>query len=190
VKAVDDKELPMRSEEIGNLLPGVFQRTLHEGNPLAAFLAVMEQMHAPAESAIADFDRFMDPRRAPEAFVPMLACWLDLDRLFESGTRGRELAPKQLLPTGLGRLRELVALAAHLSQWRGTGQGLLLFLRTATGLDGFEVVEEVPGEDGKPRPFHLLVRAPAAAKPLRGLLHRVIASEKPAYVTYDVQFTA
>ena len=39
-------------------------------------------------------------------------------------------------------LRELIAAAAQLSQWRGTAQGLQRFLETATGIEGFELDEE------------------------------------------------
>jgi len=180
----------MKSAEIEQLLPGIFQRTVRPGGPLAAFLDVMEQLHAPIESQLADLDRLLDPRLTPDRFVPLLARWLDLDRLFEPAHRGREPLLRQVMPSGLGRLRELAANAAMLSQWRGTGKGLLLFLRIATGLEGFDVDERVPGPDGRPLPFHVRVTAPPEAQPLEGLIRRIIDSEKPAYVTDDLQFRA
>ena len=178
----------MKATEIRHLLPGVFQRTLRPETPLSALLGVMEALHAPSEAALADFPRVLDPRRTPDAFVPMLAAWLDLDRLFERPGRGADPSLARLMPSGLGRLRELTAIASELSKWRGTRRGLLLFLETATGLKGFEVDEQVPGDDGLPRPFHLRLHVPAGGERYRLLIRRIVESEKPAYVTYELQF--
>jgi phage tail-like protein len=163
----------MKSAEILRLLPGVFQRTARAGSPLVALLAAMEALHAPSEAVLGELDALFDPRRAPERFVPFLARWVDLD-----------------LPvtTGLGRLRELVAAGVELSRWRGTARGLLLFLSTATGRRDFVLDERVPGPDGRPRPFHIRVSAPAELEPHRLMLERIIELEKPAYVTYELHF--
>jgi phage tail-like protein len=175
----------MRRAEIERLLPGVFQRTLRDGEVLAALLDVMETLHAPSEAALAEVERFFDPRRAPDAFVPTLARWVDLDRiLIREGGNGAEP-----LPPGVGYLRELIATAAELVRWQGTRRGLLLFLETATGLAGFAIDEAVPGPDGRPRPFFLGVRCPAAAAPYRGLIDRIVSQEKPAYVSYALDFS-
>jgi phage tail-like protein len=164
----------MRSSEIQRLLPGVFQRTVEPGRPLAALLEVMEALHAPSEAVLAELDALFDPYRAPDAFVPLLAYWVDLDLR---------------VTTGLGRTRELVAAAVEISRWRGTARGLRLFLQTATGLRDFALEENVPGPDGLPRPFHVSVRAPGSLTPHRALLERIIEREKPAYVTYELHFT-
>jgi phage tail-like protein len=176
--------------EISRLLPLVFQRTLEPGSPLDAVLAVMEMLHAPSEQILEDIDSIFDPIRTRPEFVPLLARWVDLawtfDRhLLDPKVQGEE-GP---LSTGLGRLRELVAAAPHLAQWRGTRLGLLKFLETATGIKGFEI-DDAPVEGGRPRPFHLVVRAPHPAVPYRELIRRIIEVEKPAYVTYDLQFVA
>jgi phage tail-like protein len=163
----------MQSPEIQRLLPGVFQRTVMPKSPLAALLEAMEALHAPSEAVLGNLEAHFDPRRAPDRFVPFLASWVGMD-----------------LPvtTGLGRLRELVAAAVEISRWRGTARGLLLFLTTATGRTDFEVDESVPGADGRPRPFHVRVRAPAEVTAHRLLLERIIEREKPAYVTYELHF--
>lgn len=163
----------MRSPDIARLLPGVFQRTVQPGAPLAALLEVMEALHSPSEAVLSGLESHFDPRRAPERFVPFLARWVGMD-----------------LPvtTGLGRLRELVAAAVEISRWRGTARGLRLFLTTATGRTDFEVDEAVPGPNGRPRPFHIRVRAPAEVAGHRLLLERIIEREKPAYVTYELHF--
>jgi len=177
----------MRREEIERLLPDVFQRTCTEGSPLFALLETMSVLHLPAEQVLAQLDMICDPIRTPDAFVPFLARWVDLERIFDPSLVTSD-SPEAPISTGLGRLRELTVAAGTLAQWRGTGRGLMLFLTTATGLDGFEINESVTGADGRRQPFHIEVLAPAAAKAHRPLLDRIIKLEKPAYVTYDLRF--
>lgn len=183
----------MKQSEILQLLPEIFQRTAAPENPLTVLLGVMEQLHAPAEGVLDGLDRFFDPRRTPDKFVAFLATWVDLALLLRDMPASDNLtanaAPWDALSTGTGRLRELVAAAAYLSQWRGTRQGLLRFLETATGLTGFEINEAVV-EKGQVVPYHLLITAPARAQPYRSLLDRIITLEKPAYVTYELAFAA
>ncbi len=176
----------MKQSEIARLLPDIFQRTLREGNPLTLLLAVMEQFHAPAEEVLAEFERYFDPYRTPDAFVPFLASWVDLGTLLRA--QAETSTTVEPFPPGLGRLRELIAAAAYLSQWRGTRAGLTRFLATATGMAGFAIDEQVIGPDGQVIPFHILITAPAAAEPHRSLLTRIIEMEKPAHVTYALNF--
>lgn len=170
----------MRSDRILRLLPQAFQASAWEGSPLLGMVAAMEALHAPSESALDELDRYFDPRRAPPAFVPYLAQWVDLDRIIRTARPGGDRGAVAL-PTG--RLRELIALAAELSKWRGTAYGLARFLEVATGVTGFEVDGEVVDEDGRERPFHVEVRVPAGALSQRSLIEAIVASEKPAYVT-------
>lgn len=176
----------MKSSAIKRLIPEVFQRATTPGSPLVAILAVMEALHAPAEAAIENIEATFNPYRTPDRFVPFLARWVDLDRFFGSEI---EKADSSSVPiaTGLGRLRELVASAAYLSQWRGTPTGLRRFLEIATGIIGFELDEHVLGADGSPRPFHVRVCIPKAAVGYRSLIEQIIDQEKPAYVTYEIE---
>jgi hypothetical protein len=48
----------------------------------------------------------------------------------------------------------------------------------------------VAGKDGLPVPFHVRVVAPEAAKSQRELVERIVALEKPAYVTWELAFEA
>jgi phage tail-like protein len=177
----------MIKERIKRLLPSVFQNTAQPGNPLYAILDVMETMHAPSEAALDHLHENFDPHRAPDAFVPYLANWVDLEALFDPPrTKNPSWTPS--LSTGLGRLRELTAAAATLSQWRGTRKGLCLFLETATGAKGFLVDEQVRGSDGKVKPFHLRITVPKGLAEHRSLIERIVELEKPAYVTYDLEF--
>jgi hypothetical protein len=194
----------MRRTAIESLLPGIFRRSLAPGNAAWGFLEVMEQLHAPSEDALADLGATFDPRRTRDAFVPLLAQWVNLDRIVtgtgDGATRAAETEPGFVrgdVSTGArgptiriepGRYRELTAVAARLSRWRGTRRGLLLFLRTATGIADFEIDEQVPGKNGTALPFHIRVRAPEAAREFQALITRIIEVEKPAYVTYDLVF--
>lgn len=196
----------MKQEQIKNFLPAVFQRTVHPQNPLAALLDVMENLHAPAEQVLENVDRFFDPRRAPEGFVPFLAHWVNLDRIFLA--TGQIDLHSPLMPK-IGYLRELVASATYLAQWRGTKKGLLLFLQTATGVRDFEIDERVreTGDEaftrragflessrqmeeteGRIRPFHLKIRAPEQSRVQEDLIRRIIESEKPVHMTYELEF--
>ena len=181
----------MKRDALKHLLPEVFQRTLQPGSPLNALLEVAEKLHEPSEQILQNLSAVFDPRRTPEAFVPLLAHWVDLESLFEDFHDNRR-APKSLhapFSPGLGRLRELVAAATALAHWRGTAKGLLLFLQTATGLRGFEINERVVGPDGKLKPYHIRIRAPKSSAGHQALIERIIEFEKPAYVTYALEFS-
>lgn len=180
----------MKSNEIERLLPQVYQSALRPQTPLSALLNVMEALHEPAEELIAQVETTFSPYRMPERFVPYLARWVDLDRFFPAAgdTAAGAAAGADVLSTGNGRLRELIAVAAYLSQWRGTLQGLCLFLETATGSSGFELDEHVEDANGMPRPYHIHVKAPQSCARDRSLIERIIDQEKPAYVTYDLEF--
>lgn len=179
----------MKRNELEGLLPDVFRRTARPGSVLAALLDVMEVQHGPPEEILATLDSFFDPYRTPDDFVPYLAQWVDLLRFLDETGEGTDAD----LPTfagGSGRLRELIAAAAHLSRWRGTAHGLILFLETATGAAGFGIEEDVPGSDGRAQPFHLRVVAPAAAHAHENLIRQIVQMEKPAYTTFDLVFDA
>ena len=179
----------MDRARIARLLPETYQAAITPNNPLGAVLATMEVMQAPAEAALASLDAYIDPLRAPPYFALMLARWLDLDRYLDwTGGRPGEGSPRYA--AGLGRLRLLCLEAAELTRWRGTRRTLERILSVATGLSGFAVEENPKGPNGIARSFHLRVVAPAAAKPLADLVRRIVDEERPAYTTYDIEFSA
>jgi len=164
----------MIRSEIAQLLPLVIRRTVDHSPPLAALLGVMESMHEPSERVLAMFDTVLNPFTTPDRFVPVLASWLGLEPILElrsDGTAG--------ISSGTGRLRELVAAAARLGKWRGTAKGLLEILAMATGISGFTI-------DEAKKPFHFDLHVPAEAGVHSDLIDRIVAMEKPAYVTCDV----
>ena len=161
----------MKSSEIEKLLPAVYQRSVGAATPLRALLDVMETLHEPDEEILAAIDTVFDPRRTARAYLPMLAHWVNLEFLFRPLPAGasRSAWSERALPTAPGYLRELISNAAYLSKWRGTAVGLEHFLEIATGFDGFKIEESIIGSDGQPIPFHIRIRAPAAARPYRDL---------------------
>lgn len=184
----------MRRVDIERLLPAAFQSALHPTTGLAqpdrllaACLEAMEALHAPSEEILEHLPRYFDPRRAPPRFVAYLAAWVDLDWLL---TPAADEPPsgQYLLNDGLGQLRELAAQATLLARWRGTRIGLLTFLTAATGSSEFRV-EENPMDDGRQRSFHVSIAAPAALEIHRPLIERIIAAQKPAHLTYDLNFS-
>jgi phage tail-like protein len=177
----------MKRSEIEKLLPTVIRRTIRRDNPLPAILEAMSALHEPSEALIARLDGIFNPFRTPDSFVPFLARWLDLERIFD-GAGAPASNGRSPISTGLGCLRALTAAASYLSQWRGVKKGLDHFLEIATGTNEFTIEEQVIGPDGEPIPFHLRVIAPEAVKLHRALIERVIESEKPAYVTYELTF--
>jgi len=179
----------MRQAEIARLLPEVFQRTLEPGAALSAWLAVMEDLHAPSEAVLATLETHFDPWQAAERLLPMLADWVDLTR-FMGHTAVADGGSQDLISTGNGRLRELIASALALSQLRGTRLGLQRFVEIATGLTGFEITENARSGDGEPKPFHISVYAPPAASEHESLIRRIVEQEKPAYVTCALFFGA
>jgi phage tail-like protein len=176
----------MKSTDIRRMLPEVFQRTLGTGTSLDSILEVMEGLQAPSEDVLAGLDRFFDPRRAPDPFIPFLARWVDLERLLLRPAEHYYPSSSQETPlqSGLGRLRELVAFAAFLSMWRGTAKGIVRFLEIATGAGGFVVQEHIEG-----RPFHVRFTGPHEAERFEAMIARIIDMEKPAYVTYELAFS-
>ena len=167
----------MRESDIVSLLPRVVRRSVMSGQPLDALLSTMSQLHEPIEQTLSDVGLLVRPWEAPEAMLPYLAGWLDVDELLSTAADG-----KQHLQSGSAQLRKLLVAAADLARWRGTVRGLLLFLETATGLTGFTIDERLLDEHGAVVPFTMRVSAPAAAEQLLPLVRRVIETAKPAHV--------
>lgn len=172
----------MQRSEIEQLLPEVLRGTATPGSPLDALLEAMLAMLAPSEALLSRIDEVFDPYRTPEAFLPVLATWVGMGHLLqpESASPGfRSVA------SGEARLRDLIAAAGYLEQWRGTAHGLVRFLETATGEGGFIVEEpEATGEDGQS--FHIRVLVPPDASRYGKLVERIVETEKPAFVTFDI----
>lgn len=176
----------MKQAQIVELLPDVFKVGATVENPLSALLGVMEELHARDESILAGFGTYVDARRTPDEFVPYLAGWVDLAWLLVDPPDDPYAQPGTPFAGGLGALRELVATAAEASKWRGTAAGLQRMLETATGVQGYRIVETVADEQGRPLAFHVQVVVPSEAEVFLDLVKRIVEHEKPAHVIADV----
>jgi phage tail-like protein len=170
------------------LLPAFMQRGAEANPELRALLASVAGLLAPMEQSFATLDVHFDPRRTDERFVPFLAAWVDLRRVFEVSSELNASGQQQPSSVGVigGSLRELAAEAAFLSQWRGTERGLVRFLELATGSRGFVVDSRPRDAEGRLRPFHVVIEAPHSAQVWRGLVEKIVAMEKPAHVTAEI----
>jgi phage tail-like protein len=168
-------------------LPDVFKEGATPGNVLFALVGVMEELHARDEDVLAGFGAYLDPRRTTDPFVPYLAGWVDLAWLLVDPPDDPYAQPGTPFPGGLGALRELVCAAAHAAKWRGTAAGLVRMLETATGEQGYQVIESVTDAAGRPLPFHIRVVVPTAAARLLTMVERIVEHEKPAHVIADVE---
>lgn len=166
----------MHRDQIARLLPTTYQLAARPGSPLDALLSVMEELHRPAEEVLDEVQVVIDPYRTPDAFVPWLTRWVDLDWVV-AGADDETADPSGV---ELGRLRDLISIGHLLAQWRGTEVAVVLMLTTVTGVDGFRV------EESPERPFHLVVTAPAAARPYEALIRRAIEVMKPAATTAEL----
>lgn len=158
----------MRAHEIALLLPEVMRRTVTPGSPMAALLAVIEEMHSPVEDLLGGMPALFDPVRCPEQFLPVLARWVDLERL--------DLTPAGRIDSE--RMRLLLSLAATLGRRRGTWAGLTCLLTSATGVVGFTLAEAGA--------YKLTLTVPPGAASQLPLIRELVAQEKPAHAVVDV----
>ena len=180
----------MRCDEVADLLPEVLRREVAAGDasPIAVLVAAMAELQGSVEASRSSITQVVDAYACSDRFVPMLASWVQLDRIFD---REHALAcdPREHRSScDLARARELIAQAASCAKLRGTATGLRRMLVLATGCQAVMVDEVVPGPDGEPLPFHIRVRLPADQARHRGLVERIVCSEKPAYTTHEVRF--
>jgi phage tail-like protein len=178
----------VKREAIVERLPDVFkQAAAGERNPLAVLLGVMEDLHERDEDILANFGRYVDPRRTTDEFVPYLAAWVDYAWLLLDPPDNPYSAVQRPFTGGLGRLRELVAWAAAESKWRGTSAGLVRMLERATGVQGYRVEEIVTDKSGQQLPFCIRVIVPRQAERYLDVVRRIVEHEKPAHVIAEAR---
>jgi phage tail-like protein len=180
----------MRPDRIARFLPEIYRLTLGARHGvLDSLLDAMAELHEPSEEVLDELDRYIDPVRTPDRFLPMLAGWLDLAAYLDWSGGRKESGEPRFAP-GPDRLRLLVTRAADLNSRRGTRAALEEFLSVATGIGGFTVEENPPDAQRVPRPFHVCVHAPDAAKRYGDLIGRIVEAERPAYVTYEIVYAS
>lgn len=162
--------VPAARDRIKRLLPGSYQAAV-EQRPQGAVAALIEATHgmlAPVDRRIRALPETLSANGAPDDFVPLLAGWL------ATGATSRDALPPN---------REWLRRATEIAQSRGTARGLVLTLEVATGVQGFTVDEGVDD-------FHLTVSAPLHLRGLEGALRSLIDRQRPAHMTYSLEFAA
>jgi hypothetical protein len=179
----------MTPERIARLLPAAWTMPLGDvesehARLLGGILTVMSTLHERTEAQLDRLDALVDPLRTPPEFLPMLTAWLDLDRYLRWPS-GREDLGRAYLPTSTERLRQLCLHAPSLRQRRGLAPALAEFIEIATGVMGVSVLENAGGQR-----FHVAVQVPAAAEVYADLVAQIVAEERPAHLTWSVEFVA
>jgi phage tail-like protein len=171
----------VKVDEIAALLPAVFREALASDEIFQTLLEIMEAIQEPIEERMRRLSLVFNVLLTEEAFVLMLARWVDLEWLFMDVASDSLMASDQGWDSAtipFDRLRLLIAQSNVLSAQRGTARGLQRFLEIATGSRGFQIDETT-------QPFHIVVRVPAAVADQELLIERIIVAEKPAYVTWE-----
>lgn len=136
---------------------------------LSRFLAIFESILLPVEWTIKGFDQFLDPRTAPNAFLPWLEQWFGLDEVWRQSWDERQR-------------RALLAGYA----WRGTRRGLQQLLEVYTGQRP-NINDEV---DGKPYEIEITLKLDSSTLEKRGIhetsLKHLIDAMIPAHTTYTL----
>lgn len=170
---------------IPRLLPEAMVAGIVPGSVLEALIAVMQANLAPDEVILADLDRWFDPRRAPEGFLMLLAGWVGLERTLVGEL---DRSSSRVTTIDAGALRELILRAAGFARARGTTRTLTEILAIVTETDDVVIIENPPGEDGMPQPFHMRLVLPAVAREHEALVRRVVENWKPAFITSEIVF--
>ncbi|MGH2352218.1 MAG: phage tail protein [Chloroflexota bacterium] len=161
--------------------------TLYQADPFVGrFLRIIEDVITPIERSVDTVADSLDPRLAPEEFLPWLASWVGLE-LDENWS--------------LEQRREVIVQAATLYRWRGTRRGLREHLRIYTrrpplivenftglrlGQDAVMGVNTRLGEYHEHSIYVTVVAEQPAAVDER-VLRRIIESDKPAHVGYTLE---
>lgn len=135
---------------------------------LGRYLLIMESIMSPIVWMVDNFDLYLSPDTAPQAWMQWMASWFDLLLLPE-------------LP--LDRQREIMRQAGWLFMRRGTRAGLERLLELYFGVTP-EIIEN--------EPCHFMVRLPLSESSSNlgvEVADRLINSQKPAFASYTLETT-
>jgi phage tail-like protein len=162
-------------------LPSIF----HNDMLMQRLLAIYEAPFVDFMCFLETLSYYFDPRMTPSSFLPFLAQWVAM-RL-----NGRWPVERQ---------REVIMRAVELYRWRGTAEGIKLFLELLTGHDceisqtfnGFRLGmdysrmgRETLMASGPDRTFIITIHAQVTAEE-EILIRQVIEAEKPAHAAYEL----
>ena len=135
---------------------------------LGRYLLIMESIMSPIVWMIDNFDLYLSPDTAPQAWLQWMASWFDLLLLPE-------------LP--MDRQREIMRQAGWLFMRRGTPAGLHRLLELYFGVTP-EIIEN--------EPCHFVVKLPLSESTSNlsvEVADRIINSQKPAFASYTLETT-
>ena len=156
--------LDFESRRFLEYLPGIYHTDF-----MARFLAIFEAIYMPAEWNIDNFDLFLDPKTAPDDFLPWLANWFSIS--FDPSW-------------SIEQRRTLLSEAHQIYAKRGTRWALSRVLEIYTGSQP-EIEDLQKDED----PFTFSVILPIPEKEVdRTLIEAIIDVSKPAHTNYNLQF--
>lgn len=165
-------------------LPLAMQTGFASPGPSAEVMHVVAAMLAQPAALIDNSEKLFDPIHAPDALLPWLCGWFGWDWLFidPSDPRKRR-SMTDAFPPGTDRLRSLLVAVPSLHRLRGRSEGLLMTLRTATGIQDFSLEQIVERQ-------HLIIQAPVLPSGWTPWLRRLIAMERPVHLTWSLVETA
>lgn len=134
------------------------------------FLALFESVLMPIEWVVDNFDLYLDPRTAPDEFLPWLEDWFGLE--FASA-----------LP--LARRRNLLCNVHRLFHLKGTRTALIEAIELATGCTA-----EVDDLTTRGANFIVTVRCSEANPADRALLEQLITAFQPIHTTHQLVIAA
>jgi len=156
--------LDYQSRRFLDYLPGIYHTDF-----MSRMLAIFEAIYSPAEWNIDNFDLYLNPRTAPEGFLPWLANWFSIT--FDS-------------TWSVEQRRILLSEAHMIYSRRGTRWALARVLEIYIGNEP-EIVDLQKDED----PFTFSVNLPVTEKEFdRTLVENIIDANKPAHTNYNLQF--
>lgn len=156
--------LTYHSSRLIQYLPGIYHTDF-----MARFLGIFEAILTPIEWNVDNFDLYLSPGTAPNAFVPWLANWFEIT--FDS-TWSQE------------QRRTLLAEAHQIYARRGTRWALSRVLEIYTGVAP-EIVDTADDLD----PFTFVVKIGLSEQDVdRSLIENMIDASKPAHTNYTVEF--
>ncbi len=150
------------SERFVNYLPGIYHNDF-----MRRFLGIFESIWMPLEWTVDNFDLYLSPSTAPDAFIPWLANWYDV--IFDS-------------TWSLDQRRAFLKEAPAIFSRRGTRWALSRILEIYTG-SAPQIVDT--GSQLEAHTFSVQVKKNNASPEL---IQALIESNKPAHTTFKLEF--
>ena len=171
-------------KKLTQALPLAMQAGFASPGPSAEVLHVVAAMLAQPAALIDNSEQLFDPIYAPDSLLPWLSGWFGWDWLFRDPRDPRKMRSiSDAFPPGTDRLRSLLVAGPTLHRLRGRSEGLLMTLRTATGIQDFSVQQMIDQQ-------HLVIVVSALPLGWAPWLKRLIAMERPVHLTWSLMETA